>query len=73
MCSLNATEYYRPIFATLGLKGKVLRVEGENAKVVSERLDHLMIVLTLDTYTHVLPMQHEATERIEKILFKTAS
>jgi integrase len=49
-------------------------VEGENAKVVSERLGHLTVVLTLDTYTHVLPdMQHEATERIEKLLFKTAS
>ena len=34
---------------------------GENPKVVSERLRHASIVLTLDTYSHVLPsMQKEA-------------
>jgi integrase len=28
---------------------------GENPKVVSERLGHAGIVLTLDTYSHILP------------------
>lgn len=36
------------------------------AKVVSERLGPLTIVLTLDTYLHVLPdMQQQATERFK--------
>jgi integrase len=43
---------------------------GVNPKVVSERLGHASIVLTLDTYSHVLPdMQNEATAKLEKILF----
>jgi integrase len=43
---------------------------GENPKVVSERLGHASIVLTLDTYSHVLPtMQKEATSKLEKMMF----
>ena len=42
---------------------------GENPKVVSERLGHASIVLTLDTYSHVLPsMQKTATNKIEKLM-----
>ncbi|HEY0459261.1 MAG TPA: tyrosine-type recombinase/integrase [Pyrinomonadaceae bacterium] len=42
---------------------------GENPKVVSERLGHASIVLTLDTYSHVLPtMQETATNKIEKLM-----
>jgi hypothetical protein len=42
---------------------------GENPKIVSERLGHASIVLTLDTYSHVLPsMQKEATNKIEKLM-----
>ncbi len=40
---------------------------GENPKVVSERLGHASIVLTLDTYSHVLPT--EATNKLEKLMF----
>jgi integrase len=41
-----------------------------NPKVVSERLGHASIVLTLDTYSHVLPsMQQAATEKLERILY----
>jgi integrase len=48
----------------------LLLANGENAKVASERLGHSTIVLTLDTYSHVLPdMQQQAAERIEKLLF----
>ncbi|HEV2802430.1 MAG TPA: tyrosine-type recombinase/integrase [Pyrinomonadaceae bacterium] len=48
----------------------LLLVAGENPKVVSERLGHASVVLTLDTYSHVLPsMQREATEKLEKMLF----
>ena len=43
----------------------------ENPKVVSERLGHSTIVLTLDTYSHVLPiMQQQATARLEKLLYR---
>jgi integrase len=39
-------------------------------KVVSERLGHASVVLTLDTYSHVLPgMQKDATGKLETTLF----
>lgn len=48
----------------------LLLVAGENPKVVSERLGHASVVLTLDTYSHVLPsMQQAATEKLERVLF----
>ncbi len=43
---------------------------GVHPKIVSERLGHASIVLTLDTYSHVLPtMQDEATAQIERMLY----
>jgi integrase len=43
---------------------------GVNPKIVSERLGHASIVMTLDTYSHVLPdMQQTAAEKLEKMLF----
>jgi integrase len=43
---------------------------GVNPKIVSERLGHASIVLTLDTYSHVLPdMQQAASDKLEMILF----
>jgi len=43
---------------------------GVNPKVVSERLGHATIVLTLDTYSHVLPnMQQDATAQLEEMIF----
>lgn len=43
---------------------------GVNPKIVSERLGHASIVLTLDTYSHVLPsMQQTAAEKLETLLF----
>jgi integrase len=48
----------------------LLLMAGENPKIVSERLGHASVVLTLDTYSHVLPnMQQAATEKLEKMLF----
>lgn len=42
---------------------------GENIKVVSERLGHAKVTLTLRTYTHVLPgQQQKASERLEMLL-----
>jgi integrase len=43
---------------------------GENPKVVSERLGHSTITLTLDVYSHVPPdMQKAAAEKLEKLPF----
>lgn len=43
---------------------------GVNPKVASERLGHASVVITLDTYSHVLPtMQADATEKIAGVLY----
>ncbi|RIK36689.1 MAG: site-specific integrase [Chloroflexi bacterium] len=56
----------RHTHATLLLK------EGTHAKIVSERLGHANIGITLDTYSHVLPdMQTEAAKSIDRALFGT--
>ena len=50
----------------------LLLLAEENPKVVSERLGHSTVVLTLDTYSHVLPtMQEKATARLELLLYST--
>jgi hypothetical protein len=42
---------------------------GNHVKVVSERLGHSTVAITMDIYSHVLPtMQKEATIELEKIL-----
>lgn len=49
----------------------LLLAVGENPKVVSERLGHASIVLTLDTYSHVLPdMQKGASDKLEAVLYQ---
>ncbi|MEH7275086.1 tyrosine-type recombinase/integrase, partial [Neobacillus vireti] len=53
----------RHTHATLLLK------QGIHPKVVSERLGHSTIGITMDTYTHVLPnMQKEAAHQFEQLL-----
>ena len=73
--------YFKPLLETAGLPdirlydlrhtcATLLLSAGENPKVVSERLGHASITLTLDTYSHVLPnMQEAAAEKLEGILF----
>lgn len=47
----------------------LLLSESVNPKIVQERLGHSSIVLTLDTYSHVLPtMQEDATAKLEMML-----
>ncbi|TKH33765.1 tyrosine-type recombinase/integrase [Bacillus cereus] len=47
----------------------LLLAKGVNVKVISERLGHSNIKITLDTYSHVLPtMQEHAVNKIEEIL-----
>jgi integrase len=48
----------------------LLLAQGEHPKIISERLGHASVTLTLDTYSHVLPtMQEKATEKLEETLF----
>jgi integrase len=43
-----------------------LLLQGVHPKVVSERLGHSRVGITLDTYSHVLPgMQEDAAEKID--------
>lgn len=73
--------YFKPLLYRAGLPETIrlydlrhtcatlLLSAGENPKIVSERLGHASVVLTLDTYSHVLPsMQQAATEKLEKLL-----
>ncbi|WP_081841206.1 site-specific integrase [Alicyclobacillus macrosporangiidus] len=49
----------------------LLLQEGVNPKVVSERLGHATVQITLDTYSHVLPgLQREAAHQIDNLLRK---
>ncbi len=73
--------YFRPILIKAELPqirlydlrhscATLLLIAEENPKVVSERLGHSTVVLTLDTYSHVLPtMQEKATARLQKMLY----
>ncbi len=60
---------FRPAFRMYDLRhtcATLLLLAGENPKIVSERLGHASIALTLDTYSHVLPsMQEEAAAKLE--------
>lgn len=48
----------------------LLLLQGVNPKIVSERLGHADVRITLDTYSHLLPsMQKETAENFGKMLF----
>ena len=77
-----AQRHFKPILKAAGLPKSIrlydlrhtmatlLLLAGENPKVVSERLGHSSIVLTLDTYSHILPgMQERATQKLEGLLY----
>ena len=74
-------DHFRPIVKRAGLPDSIrlydlrhscaslLLAAGEHPKVVSERLGHASITLTLDAYSHVLPlMQKAASEKLESLL-----
>lgn len=78
--------HFQPILERAELKKKIrlydlrhscatlLLAAETNPKVVAERLGHSTIVLTLDTYSYVLPnMQQDATAKIESLLFTKKS
>jgi integrase len=72
--------YFRPLLELAGLPrvrmydlrhsaATLLLVAGVHPKIVSERLGHSTITLTIDTYSHVMPhMQEEAAAKIEAML-----
>jgi integrase len=72
--------HFKPILEAAGLPdirlydlrhscATLLLMAGEHPKVVSERLGHSSIVITLDTYSAVLPtMQEQATEKLAALL-----
>ena len=46
----------------------MLLTKGVHPKIVSERLGHASIGITLDTYSHVLPSpQHEAAAAFDEL------
>lgn len=48
----------------------LLLAAGENPKIVSERLGHASIAMTLDVYSHVLPdMQESAVAKLNGLLY----
>lgn len=51
-----------------GILATLLLQQGTHSKIVSERLGHANISMTLDIYSHVLPnMQLEAVRKLEDI------
>jgi integrase len=73
--------HFKPILKAAGLPNArlydlrhtcatLLLAAGENVKVISERLGHASVALTLDTYSHVLPgMQQAAADKLQALLF----
>ncbi|TCP61247.1 site-specific integrase [Baia soyae] len=52
----------------------LLLQQGEHPKIISERLGHSTISITMDIYSHVMPnMQREATDKLDRFLFSDNS
>lgn len=79
----NVIRYYKEILKVAGLPetmrlydlrhtcATLLLAANENPKVVSERLGHASVTLTLDVYSHVLPtMQKAASDKLERLLLE---
>lgn len=70
----TARRPFTPSMRIYGLRhtgATLLLLAGESLKVVSERLGHASIVLTADTYSHVLPtMQQAAADKLEAMFGK---
>lgn len=72
--------HFKPLLLAAGLpdirlydlrhtSATLLLLEGVHVKIVSERLGHADVTLTLNTYSHVLPdMQRDATLAIGNLL-----
>ena len=76
----KVTHAFTSIVRTAGLNGvrlhglrhthaSLMLQAGVHPKVVSERLGHARITVTMDTYSHVLPgLQEDAADRFSKLL-----
>ena len=76
----KVTHNFTSIVRTAGLKGvrlhdlrhthaSLMLQAGVHPKIVSERLGHAGVAITMDTYSHVLPgLQEDAAERFSKLL-----
>jgi len=59
------------LYDTRHTHASLLLAAGVNPKVVSERLGHSSIVLTLNTYTHVIPeLDQQAATTLETLILK---
>ena len=47
----------------------ILLLKGENVKVISDRLGHTSVKITLDTYSHVLPSMKKQTAALLDSVF----
>lgn len=78
--------HFKPVLKKAGLPSSVrlydlrhscatvLLETGENPKVVSERLGHSSVIITLDTYSHVTPtLQKNASLKIANVIFGSQS
>ena len=80
----SVTRAFRTIARSLGLNGvrlhdlrhahaTLMLRQGVHPKIVSERLGHSSVAITLDTYSHVLPgLQEAAARRFEEGLQEIA-
>ena len=69
VCEAGGLEGFRPYDLRHSMATLML-ADGVHPKIISERLGHASIVLTLDTYSHVLPnMQKDATARLGAVLY----
>ena len=76
----KVTHAFTSIVRSINLKGvrlhdlrhthaSLMLQAGVHPKVVSERLGHASVSITLDTYSHVLPgLQEDAADRFSKLL-----
>lgn len=79
------TRAFRRISESLGLQGArlhdlrhahatVMLQQGIHPKIVSERLGHSSVAITLDTYSHVVPgLQEAAAQRFEEALLAASA
>ena len=74
------THAFAKIVARAGLKGvrfhdlrhahaTLMLQQGVSVKIISERLGHSGVAITLDTYSHVLPgMQEAAVKKFDEVM-----
>ncbi|HEX8265479.1 MAG TPA: tyrosine-type recombinase/integrase [Pyrinomonadaceae bacterium] len=78
----NVTRTFKKVLVKAGIRTSIrlydlrhtcatlLLLAGINPKIVSERLGHSTVTLTLDVYSHVLPgMQEAASQHLETMIF----